>query len=299
MNRMTSENYHMSRNSKPLWVVAVCLLLPLSVEATDQPALLKSVTFYASFDQSLKADVSKGASGLRTRSDDPQNKGQYLFKDGYPTNAFRCSTGGVAGGALAATEVLPNRGRIFFPAESNLAYEAGGWDGTVSFWLQTNPDTMLRSRYCDPVQITHKGAHNGGLWIDFPDTKPRSLRLGAFHGLADGEKAVKESDPLAPLVRVPKIGFKEAEWHHIAMTWERFDSGKSDARASLHIDGRLVGELTDLDIAMQWDMKQTGIYVAVGLIGMMDELSVFDRSLTPAEVQRLHREPRLLHSLID
>ena len=284
-------------------LTVICLILtsgalqPATTSAADEADLLKAVTFYASFDSSLKADFSRGAALLRTRSDNPQKKGETVFKDGYPADAFRVSADGRVSGALEAIEVLPNRGRIFFPAASNLAYSKDGWDGAVSFWLQTNPDTMLRTRFCDPIQITHRGAHNGGLWIDFPDSKPRSMRLGAFRGLADGEKAIKESDPQAPLVRIPKIGFQENEWHHSAFTWSQFDTGKPDSRASLYIDGRLAGELNNRDITMQWDMRQTGIYVAVSLIGMMDELAVFDRSLSAEEVGRLHDKPALLQHL--
>ena len=40
----------------------------------------------------------------------------------------------------------------------------------ASFWINTNPDTMLKTRFCDPLQITQKRAGDGGLWIDFPDT---------------------------------------------------------------------------------------------------------------------------------
>lgn len=270
---------------------------PSLLVAADKSDLLKAVTFYASFDASLQADFSKGAAKLRTRSDDPQKKGAQIFKDGYPANAFRVADNGRVGGALEASEVLPNRGRIFFPAKSNLAWSADGWDGAVSFWLQTNPDTMLRTSFCDPIQITHKGAHNGGLWIDFPDSKPRSMRLGAFHGLADGQKAVKESDPQAPLVRIPKIGFQEDEWHHIAFTWDHFDTGKPNAVASLYIDGRLAGSLTDREIAMGWDMDHAGIFVAVSLIGKMDELAVFNRTLSAEEIGRLTREPGILQRL--
>ena len=280
---------------------AICLILlvpTMKSVAADPPDLLTDVIFYASFDKTLQADVSRGASGLRTRYDDPDAKGQYIFKDGFPANAFRQSKHGVAGGALEAVNVLPKRGRIFYPAESNLAFDPNGWSGAVSFWLQTNPDSMLRTRYCDPVQITHKGAHNGGLWIDFPNTKPRSLRLGAFRGLKAGEKAVKESDPAAPLIRVPQIGFKETEWHHILMTWDKLDSGKSDARTLLYIDGKVAGELADREIAMNWDMQQTGIYVAVALIGRMDELAIFNRMLKSAEARQLHAAPGIFQSLV-
>jgi hypothetical protein len=48
---------------------------------------------------------------------------------------------------------------------------------------------------------------------------------------------------------------------------------------------------------MRWDMDQTGIYVAVNFIGLLDELALFDRPLTAVEVARLHQQPGLLATL--
>ena len=123
----------------------------------DEAAIRKAVTLYASFDQRLEADVGGGGKTVSTRADDPQNKGQHLITPGFPEHAFRiASGGGVAGGALEAVDVLPNRGRLFFPAAGNIAYRPGGWSGSVSCWLRINPDTMLKTKFCDPVQITQK-----------------------------------------------------------------------------------------------------------------------------------------------
>ena len=52
----------------------------------------------------------------------------------------------------------------------------------------------------------------------------------------------------------------------------------------------------DRDIAMRWQLERTGIYVAVNLVGLLDELALFDRPLSPAEIDRLRREPGLLAS---
>jgi hypothetical protein len=257
-------------------------------------SILDSVSFYASFDEHLAGDFGGGSLSLSTRSDDPKNKGRYIVKSGYPKEAFRIVPSGVHGGALEAVDVLPNRGRLFFPAKGNIAFKPTGWNGSVSFWLKTNPDTMLKTKYCDPIQITQKRAHNGALWVDFPDTKPRDLRLGAFTSLAVGEAPLKEFNPAAPLIRVKNIGFKEDEWHHIVMTWQNVDSGKRDARVSLWIDGQRSGEVSKRDIAMKWDLERTGIYVAVSLIGQLDELAIFDRELTKAEIGSLFRDAGLL-----
>jgi dienelactone hydrolase len=261
----------------------------------DESAIRKSLTLYASFDERIDADFAGGSKAVRTRSDDPQNKGKYLVTPGYPERAFSIAReSGIAGGALRATDVLPNRGRLFFPAAENIGYRTEGWSGSVSFWLKTNPDTMLKTKYCDPVQITERRAGDGGLWVDFPDTKPRNLRLGAFRGLVDGEKAVPEKEPNAPLIIVPEIGFQEEDWHHIAMTWSNFDTGKTNAHATLFIDGKRIGSLEDRDIAMKWDIEHAGIYFAVSYIGLLDEFAVFDRELSPAEVSHVHQHPKCL-----
>ena len=278
------------------------LVVTLSVTSFAHPCLAedslqKSLTFYASYDKKLVGDSGGGEFGVSTRSDDPEKKGSYVIRQGYPKEAFRIVDGGIEGGCLEAVKVLPRRGRLFFPAKGNIGFRPGGWGGSVSFWLKTNPDPMLKTRFCDPIQITQKRAHDGALWIDFPDSKPRDLRLGAFTALREGKKPLKESDPLAPLIRVKKIDFKEDEWHHLVMTWRNLDSGKANATVTLWIDGKRIGALKDRNIAMNWEPDKAGIYFAVGLIGQMDELAIFRRELTPAEIAALHKDAGLVSRL--
>src|SRR5262249_15135506 len=151
------------------------------------------------------------------------------------------------------SDILPRNGRLFFPARGNLAFRKGGWGGALSFWLNTDPNSRLKTPFCDPVQITQKGANNGGIWVDFNDAKPRDLRHGAFPALAAGQTALKESDPRAPMVRVPRVAFRAGEWHHVAVTWKDFDTGKPNATSSLFIDGKLMGSVKDTPLAMDWD----------------------------------------------
>jgi len=185
--------------------------------------------------------------------------------------------------------VLPHRRRFFFSAKGNLAYRADGWSGAVSFWVNIDPNTMLKMPFCDPIQITHKGANDGGLWTDFPDSKPRAFRLAAFSAVGEGEKAMSEANPAAPLVTVKEIGFKQGQWNHVVMNWRNFDTGKPNAEAALYINGKLVGTVQNRPLAMRWDMEQTGIYVAVNYIGLLDELAIFNRPLTAEEIGILYQ----------
>ena len=90
------------------------------------------------------------------------------------------------------------------------------------------------------------------------------------------------------------VGFKAGDWHHVVLNWQNFDTGKADAVAELYIDGKLIGRVKDRAIAMDWDLDKAGIYVAVNYMGLLDELALFGRPLTEAEIAELKREPGLL-----
>lgn len=283
--------------TKYAWVY-LAWLAGAALGFAEEADLLKAATFYASFDEGLQADFGAGGRILATRYNHETEKGKFVFEKGFDDNVFRIAKGkGIHGGALDATHVLPRNGRIFYPARDNLAFKKGGWGGAVSFWINTDPNTLLKTKFCDPIQITQKGANNGGIWVDFNDAKPRDLRHGAFPVVPEGKTPIKEEDPQAPMVRVKNIGFKTGDWHHLVLSWNNFDTGKADGISALYIDGKLIGEIKDRDLAMDWDMDKAGIYVAVSYIGLLDELALFNRPLTNAEVDMLQRKPGYLASL--
>ena len=149
--------------------------LPAAPPKADVAALKKALTFHASFDEAVRADVGRGEKTPSTRFNHETEKGAFVFAKGFDPKVFRIARGkGISGGALECTDVLPRNGRIFFPAKDNLAFKKGGWSGSMSFWINTDPNQLLKTKFCDPVQITQKGANNGGIWVDFNDAKPRA-----------------------------------------------------------------------------------------------------------------------------
>jgi hypothetical protein len=259
--------------------------------------LEKAVTFHASFDEAVRGDFGGGKLTPGTRTNHESEAGKFIFQPGIDDQVFRIAGKGAHGGALEPTDVLPRNGRIFFPAKGNIAFKKGGWSGAVSFWLNTDPNKLLKTRFCDPIQITEKGANDGGLWFDFNDASPRDARMGAFPAIPAGAAGIKEEDPNAPLVRIKAVDFKVGDWHHVVLNWKNFDTGKADAVAELYIDGKQIGSIKDRPIAMDWNIEKAGIYVAVNYLGLLDELAIFGRSLTADEIAQLHREPGLLAGL--
>jgi concanavalin A-like lectin/glucanase superfamily protein len=273
-------------------------VLLLAAARADEKDLRQAVTFYASFDEAVKADFGGGDLALSTRSNHKTEKGAFVVEKGFPEKAFRIAAGkGIAGGALEAVDVLPDNGRIFFPARGNIAFKKGGWGGALSMWINHDPDTQLKTRFCDPVQITQKGAGNGGLWFDFNDAKPnRNLRMGTFPAVPEGKPTLKESrEAFSPMVWVDKPNLKTGEWHHVVLVWRNFDTGKNDGGAALYIDAKLQGEIKDKDypLSMDWDLDKVGIYLAVNYIGLIDEFALFNRALTEPEIELLRTKPAI------
>ena len=279
-------------------LAVLCLAAGAAQDQGKKDDLTKAVLLYASFDESVRADFGGGELTLSTRFNDPEDKTRFIFKKGFDSKVFRIAPGkGIEGGALEVVDVLPNNGRIFLPAKNNIGFKKGGWSGAVSFWINTDPNKLLKTPFCDPVQITHKGANNGGIWFDFNNARPRDCRMGVFSAVPAGQKPISEDDPKAPMVRVPAVKFKASDWHHIVLTWKNLDTGKPNGQAILYIDGKKQGSLDNAPLAMGWDMDKVGIYIAVNFIGLMDELAVFRRMLSPEEVTHLHKSPGLLAPL--
>jgi len=280
-----------------LSVCVALLVFATAAVAQDAAGLKKAVTFYASFDEHARGDFGGGDLTLSTRFNHPTEKDSFLFKKGFDEDIFRIARNGIHGGALAPAGVLPDNGRVFFPAKGNIAYNPTGWDGALSMWINTDPNKLIKTKFSDPVQITQRGANNGGIWFDFNDARPRDMRMGMFPAARPGQKTIAEADPDAPLVPIKAVNFKEGEWHHVVLSWKNFDTGRKDAHAELFVDGKRIGALSDRELAMNWEIEKTGIYVAVNFIGMLDEFALYNRSLTPAEVELLQREPGLLTGL--
>ena len=96
----------------------------------------------------------------------------------------------------------------------------------------------------------------------------KSSRIGAFTARRVGQKSVAEADPKAPLVRLPGVGLKAGEWHHVVLTFQNLDTGKPDAVTALYIDGKRIGEVKDQAIAMGWDVEKAGVYLSLGYVGL-------------------------------
>ena len=282
-------------------VLAITFLagIALSEVVADQPSargLRGLVTFYASFDKSTTADFGKGDLTLWTRYGNP-GKGNTFVQHQVESDLIRIAPGGgVSGGGLEFVDVVPNDGFVFFPAEGKLGVKPGGWGGAMSMWL--NGDlTKLKTEYCDPMQIIYRRYNNGAVWTDFTPDRPRDLRLGLFSTLPKGQTAREAPEAQLPIARAKAPMIEPGKWHNLVLVWQNFDSGKPNASARLYLDGRQIAALENKNADMNWDLSQARIFLGAALIGRIDEVAIFSRTLIVDEVGLIANDPAMLAGL--
>ncbi len=259
----------------------------------DEPVVRQALSLYASFDGGTEADLARGDRVLYHATSMKRDDA----RPGLPSAVTIARGQGRHGDALQFTKQSP--AVVFFRAPKNIAYTPRNWSGSISFWLRLDPETTLAPGFADPLQITERGWNDGALWVDFSDKSPRHFRLGAFPDLATWNPTNRDveqmTDAERPRLDAGRPPFTADRWTHVAITFERFNTGQPDAVATLYLDGQRQGALTGRTQTFTWDPERAAIMIGLGYTGYFDELALFDRALTAAEVEGLSRaEGRLV-----
>src|SRR5690242_3652696 len=119
--------------------------LACAVHAADWK---QDVVFRATFDGSLDARVAAGDPKIYSA---PSYKEQSTAKPGIEgTDVIQAKGQGRSGDALRFTR--KNTRAVFYKAQRNVPFDAKNWSGTISFWLQLDPEQDLEPGFCDPMQ---------------------------------------------------------------------------------------------------------------------------------------------------
>jgi len=182
-------------------------------------------------------------------------------------------------------------GNIYYPSEKNIAYNTENWSGAISFWLSLDPSKDLEPGYCDPIQITDVSYNDAAIWVDFTKENPRDFRLGVI-----GDRDVWNPNPEGPdnenpifnkrLAGVKNPPFGSDTWTHILINFSELNS--TNGKATLYINGKQMGVRNNIDTPFTWELSKSNIYLGLGYIGLMDDLSIFNKSLTQEEITTLY-----------
>ena len=157
-----------------------------------------------------------------------------------------------------------------------------------------DPAVDLEQGFCDPIQITDTAYNDAAVWVDFTPDNPRQFRLGVFGDLNEWnpENIADNNDNPIFLNRVVVVDpplepiFSSGQWTHVVITHDSLGSAEGGT-TSLYLDGRLQGTKTGISEPFTWDVTKAAIRLGVNYVGLFDELAVFDRPLTEAEIQVL------------
>jgi hypothetical protein len=258
--------------------------------AVESAARLRAaLLLHASFDQGVNADFAVGDPKLYTAPTGNRSQAH----PGLPASnlVVRAKSAGRYGDALHFTQKM--RPVVFFQGERNLGYQTNGWSGAVSLWLRLNPDKDLQPGYCDPLQFVAQGWDEGNMFIEFSkDHLPRHFR----YAIQPVKKTWNPSnrgweeipDPERPMVAVYKPPFTHDDWTHVVFCFGNINSAKQAGWGRLYLDGKDQGAFENWPLAFNWDVSQSALTLGLSYIGWIDDLAVFNRPLTAAEVCMIH-----------
>jgi len=143
--------------------------------------------------------------------------------------------------------------------------------------------------WCDPVRITTEGTWAFWMRIGQEADLSREQRLMTANGYGltlDGQLRMHFHDNRVRRIAAPAPG--KGAWTHVAMTWQYADEKGS---IQLYVNGRSVGK-QPYSGQPTWQNRTLGIGVSYkppdfGFNGDLDDICVYDRALTPAELKLL------------
>lgn len=285
-----------------LAVTTAAPLTPSSVAAQGTPtpqtaqradalrdSLKTALSFFASFDHGFDADYAHGDRLIYTA---PSFRNlDAAVADVVSPDIVIAKGQGRYGDALQFRK--KNTQAVFYRAAVNTNYRPRNWSGTISFWLNLSPDTDLEPGYTDPLQVTDKAYNNAAIWVDFTrDDKPRQFRLGVFGDSAAWTKGKTSPEQSAffdqRTVVVTQPPFARGQWTHVAIVFSRIGSD-SGGTAKLYLNGKLAGTADAIREPFNMEPELATVRLGVNYTGLFDELSMYTRPLSDAEVDALYR----------
>jgi len=277
--------------------LSLSILFSCSEKDTTKAELKNALTLYASFDEGINADFALGDAKLYTV---PNRKLRDSAKVGlHKQSVTREDNQGKYGGGLVYGDKSP--GYIYYPSEKNIAYSKENWSSAISFWLSLEPETDLKPGYCDPIQITDSGYNDAGIWVDFTKENPRDFRLGVIE-----DRDAWNPNPVGPdnenpifielLPAVKNPPFDNGKWTHIVINLSGLNT--ENGEASLYMNGELKGTRSNISHPFTWELEKSNIYLGLSYIGLMDELSIYNKSLSQEEIKTLYTLENGVHSIL-
>jgi hypothetical protein len=246
--------------------------------------LRQHTCLFASFDETAAADISRGDAVPSMQADVAR----------HDVNSGRFGGGLV----FSAKDHGWAEDEFVFRAKGNFPYRNSAFDGTISLWLQGDPDADLSDEYpVDPFHISRHPA-DGSFYLDL--TRPNDWRYGSPRKLRFGfynDSPQQDMFVGGQLIVVGDLGWNDRAWHHVVATWRNANSGEEDGMAELYVDGALRGLMMGYEHRLTWDIDELTIGLGQRYVGAIDELLILDVALSVDDVVELFALTKPLRSL--
>jgi hypothetical protein len=90
------------------------------------------------------------------------------------------------------------------------------------------------------------------------------------------------------MVRVEGAPFGRDVWTHALFTLENVNDKSRPQAGRLYLNGKLQGGIEKWDLTFGWMPDRVRLVLGASYVGYMDDLAVFDRALTDAEVSYIY-----------
>jgi hypothetical protein len=90
----------------------------------------------------------------------------------------------------------------------------------------------------------------------------------------------------ARLTGVKNPPFSRDQWTHVLINFSGLNT--PNGQAALYLNGEHQGTRTNIDTPFTWDYALSNIYLGLGYIGQMDDLSIYKRDLSEDEIRKLY-----------
>ncbi len=250
---------------------------------------LGRVTFLASFDNGLEADVSSSDRRVHTAEDLDR-------KQSVPGNQIESVSIAKDQGRFGhAIRFADKTQQSLFYSGQTVGYRKENWSGTVSVWMKLDPNIDLEPGYCDPIVLTDQQWDRAALFVDFDKDLPRDFRLGVFPDFDVWNPDATPWDKIAiadrPMIVVKEPPFATDQWTHVCFTWEDANlPNNQPGRATLYLNGQNRGSHSQV-MRYTWQPERVAIAIGIYYIGLMDELAVFDAALSAEQIKELYQLP--------
>ncbi|WP_414661333.1 LamG-like jellyroll fold domain-containing protein [Horticoccus sp. 23ND18S-11] len=276
--------------------VLVALLAPASLAAATpnaSPAALRdALTFHAAFDGTADATLARGDRQVYTAAERTKRE---AAAPGLPAEARIARGEGRFGDALEFRG--KTKAQVFYHGGANLGYKPANWSGSVSFWMRLDPEKDLEPGYCDPFQFVAQAWNEGNLFVEFSkDHTPRHFRFGIMavtkYWNPQNRKYEEMPDAERPIAPVHQHPFRRDRWTHVLVTFANINSGTTDGRGTLYLDGKRQAAMSGWNHTFNWDVTKSALTLGLNYTGFLDDFAIFDRELTADEVTTVFTLPR-------